>query len=116
MHVVDCMCMCNGFNFKLDIINYNKSLYYYLCTHCIIIHTHTHNMSGAIAYSNSYFGHHSLPSNIYFNCFGNESSLSSCQSSTTTCNFANTAGVYCKGDVISGKLLTKIQLSYLKIN
>ena len=69
-------------------------------------HTHTHT-SGAIAYPNSYFGHHSLPSNTYFYCFGNESSLSSCQSSTTTCNFANTAGVYCKGDVISGKVVHK---------
>ena len=56
----------------------------------------------ATAYSNSYFGDHLLPAGMYFRCYGNESSLSTCQSSTTTCDFANTAGVYCAGDVITG--------------
>ena len=56
----------------------------------------------AVAYYNSYFGDHPLTYGAYFNCFGNESSLSNCQTSSTSCNFANTAGVFCRGDVITG--------------
>lgn len=53
-------------------------------------------------YSQSYFGDHPIPSGMYFNCFGNETSLSNCQKSTTTCDFANVAGIYCTGDLITG--------------
>ena len=61
---------------------------------------------GANTYSNSYFGDHLFPSGMYFNCFGNESSLSNCQTSTSTsCDFANTAGVYCTGEEITGIIL-----------
>ena len=59
----------------------------------------------AIPYQNSYFGTHLFPSGIYFNCFGNETSLSSCQSSTSSissCGSDDAAGVHCRGDVITG--------------
>ena len=61
-------------------------------------------MPDAIRYLNSYFGVHPFPSTTYFNCFGNETSLSNCQSSTSTslCGSEDAAGVYCKGDVITG--------------
>ena len=39
---------------------------------------------------------------MYFNCSGNETSLNNCQKSTTTCDFADVAGIYCTGDVITG--------------
>ena len=65
-------------------------------------------MSGAIQYQNSYFGVHPFQSTIYFNCFGNETSLASCQSSTSSlisrCGIDDVAGVHCKGDTITGIL------------
>ena len=61
----------------------------------------------AVVYHNSYFGDHllSMTYGVYFNCFGNESSLSHCRTSSTSCNFANTAGVFCKGDEITGMVM-----------
>ena len=61
----------------------------------------------AIQYQNSYFGTHPFPSGNYFNCFGNETSLSSCQSSTSessisSCGSDDAAGVHCRGDIITG--------------
>ena len=64
-----------------------------------------HACTDAVPYLNSYFGDHLFPSGTYFNCFGNESSLADCQTSTTSCNFDNVAGVYCTGDRITGKEL-----------
>ena len=66
------------------------------------ISMHVTDATDAVHYLNSYFGDHLFPSGIYFNCFGNESSLAGCQTFTTSCNFANVAGVYCTGDVITG--------------
>ena len=65
-------------------------------------------MPGAIRYLNSYFGVHPFRSTIYFNCFGNETSLASCQSSTSSSlcgTIRDTAGVHCKGDTITGIIL-----------
>ena len=60
---------------------------------------------GAVNYHNSYFGNHPIPLGSYFNCYGNESSLSSCQNSTSSCNSVTDAvGVYCTGEVITGNL------------
>lgn len=56
----------------------------------------------AVPYSNSYFGDHLYPSDMYFNCFGNESSLANCQTVTTSCGFESVAGVCCAGQVITG--------------
>ena len=53
----------------------------------------------------AYFGEgiNSYVSNFY--CYGNESQLTDCQYSTTTCSRSFTAGVQCLGDVISGQAL-----------
>ena len=66
----------------------------------------THTYTDAARYQSSYFGAHPFPSSVYFNCFGNESLLSSCQStsSSSPCNSGYVAGVHCKGDVITGTL------------
>ena len=56
----------------------------------------------AVVYYNSYFGAHPFPLGMYFNCFGNETSLSSCQSASTSCLSDDVAGVHCKGAVITG--------------
>ena len=59
--------------------------------------------AGAVRYRSSYFGVHPFQSDIYFNCFGNESSLSSCQSSTySSCGSEDAAGVHCRGELITG--------------
>ena len=60
--------------------------------------------AGAIAYQNSYFGDRPIHLSTYYNCFGNESSLSNCRtSSTSSCDSVrDAAGVNCKGDVITG--------------
>ena len=66
------------------------------------MHVSYYYYSEARTYSNSYFGDHPIPYGMYFNCFGNETSLNSCQKSATTCDFANVAGIHCTGDVITG--------------
>lgn len=79
--------------------------YKYMVTWAYRLLNYQYFMSGAIQYSNSYFGAHPFPSTTYFNCFGNETSLSNCQSSTSTssqCGSEDAAGVHCKGDVITG--------------
>ena len=60
----------------------------------------------AARYQSSYFGAHPFPSSIYFNCFGNESVISNCPSTSLSspCNSGYVAGVHCKGDVITGIL------------
>ena len=69
---------------------------------------------GAIGYHN--LGVHPFPSTVYFNCFGNESSLSSCRSSSTSsCRSDNTAGVFCRGEVITSKNQSKIVLFNEKV-
>ena len=56
--------------------------------------------TGASAYRNSF---HPFPLGSYYNCFGNESSLSDCQStSSSSCDSNDAARVYCGGDVITG--------------
>ena len=64
-------------------------------------------MSGVVQYQNSYFGAHPFPSTIYFNCFGNETSLAHCLSLTSSSQYVcgtskDAAGVHCKGEVITG--------------
>ena len=66
-----------------------RSMYVKLCAEVVV-------------YSQSYFGDHPIPSGLYFDCFGNETSLNDCQKPTTTCDFANVAGVYCTGNIITG--------------
>lgn len=39
---------------------------------------------------------------MYFSCFGNESSLSACQSSMWPCRSSDVAGVQCRGEVVTG--------------
>ena len=58
--------------------------------------------TGAFPYLDSYIGDHSLQSGIQFSCLGDETSLADCQTSTTSCNSAKLAGVYCAGNVITG--------------
>lgn len=67
-------------------------------------------------YSNSYFGDHPVTYGMYFNCFGNETSLNRCQKSTTTCDFANVAGIYCIGDVVAGTVCMMLYLSNYKFS
>ena len=56
--------------------------------------------TGASAYHNSF---HPFPLGSYYNCFGNESSLSDCRStSSSSCDRNDAARVYCRGDVITG--------------
>ena len=69
----------------------------------ITLQCHVH--ADAARYQNSYFGVHPFPSSVYFNCFGNESVLSSCQSPSTSCRSDDVAGVYCKGDIITGTII-----------
>ena len=84
---------------QVDLALCNYTLLYSSCDQ----QYYDNNISGAIAYQNSYFGDHLHPSDNYFSCIGDEFSLSSCMNFTySTCNFANTAGVYCRGDVILG--------------
>ena len=60
-------------------------------------------LTDAINYRNSYFGDHKYQSDVYFNCFGNETSLANCQSSTSSsCGSTDAAGVHCRGEVITG--------------
>ena len=66
-----------------------------------------------ILYYNSYFGVHPFPSDMYFNCFGNETSLSSCRSTSTLCRSDDVAGVYCKGDIITGIILSYYTFIYI---
>ena len=74
-------------------------------------------LADAIRYQNSYFGVHPFQSDIYFNCFGNESSLSSCQSSTySSCGSEDAAGVYCKGELIIGTLIYGESLHYAHVS
>ena len=56
----------------------------------------------AVPYVNSYFGKHKYQSGQYFNCFGNESSLANCHSSTSSS--CDTAGIHCRGEIITGTL------------
>ena len=47
--------------------------------------------------------YHPFPLGVYFNCFGNESSLKDCHATgTLLCNSENTAGVQCTGDEVAG--------------
>ena len=63
--------------------------------------------AGASVY---YSSDHLFPLGSYFNCFGNETSLSSCQSLTSSsCDSNNAAGVHCRGDVITGTCKTIVQ-------
>ena len=40
---------------------------------------------------------------VYFNCFGNESSLADCRATgTLLCNSDNIAGVQCAGEIVAG--------------
>ena len=58
----------------------------------------------AIQYQYSHFGAHLFPLGSYYNCFGNESSLSGCRSHSSPCRSDDVAGVHCKGDQITGIL------------
>jgi hypothetical protein len=72
-------------------------------------HTYMYVYTDTVQYRNSYFGIHPYPSSIYFNCFGNESMLSNCQSPSlsSSCGSDDIAGVHCKGDVITGIVSTQ---------
>ena len=93
-------------NDTLDLPVCPKSLsYIHACPICVFNY-----VAEVRTYSNSYFGDHPITYGMYFNCFGNETSLNSCQKSTTPCDFANVAGIYCAGDVVAG---TVCMMSYL---
>ena len=70
----------------------------------------------AVVYHNSYFGDHQLTYGVYFNCFGNESSLYYCQTSSTSCDFANAAGVFCRGDEITGTAIILLDYNQVSVN
>ena len=47
--------------------------------------------------------YHPFPLSVYFNCIGNESSLTDCQATgTLQCTFNNIARVQCAGDMVTG--------------
>ena len=63
----------------------------------------------AVPYQNSYFRDHKYQSGIYFNCFGNENSLASCRSFTSSsCDEDDAAGVHCRGEIITGIIEARI--------
>ena len=71
----------------------------------------------AVPYQNSYFGDHKYQSGITFNCFGNESSLASCRSSTSSsCDKDNAAGVHCRGEIITGSYADREIHNYIAIH
>ena len=97
-------------NDTLDLPVCPKSLLYiHACPICMFNY-----VAEVSTYSNSYFGDHPITYGMYFNCFGNETSLNSCQKSTTTCDFANVAGIYCTGDVVTGTVCMMLYLSNYK--
>ena len=65
---------------------------------------------GAEELNSAYFGEglNSGVSNFY--CYGNESQLTNCQHSDSTCGRSYTAGVRCLGDVIPGQSLRLIHI------
>ena len=78
----------------------------YIVPYYANVHLNIMTILGAIGYQNSYFGAHPFPSITYFSCFGNETSLSNCRSSTSSsCRSDNTAGVHCRGEIITGKVI-----------
>jgi hypothetical protein len=59
--------------------------------------------AAAVALPRSVSMHHPFPLGVYFNCFGNESSLTDCRATgTLLCTFNNTARVRCAGEMVTG--------------
>ena len=60
----------------------------------------------AAPYHDAYFGLGVNPNVTRFRCYGNESGLLDCLHSTESCSVFDTAGVHCRGKVVSGKWVT----------
>ena len=70
----------------------------------VISFTYMHVCAGAdILLPCSFSVYHPFPLGVYFNCVGNESSLTDCRAAgTLLCTFNNTARVQCAGETVTG--------------
>ena len=72
----------------------------------VIFFTNMHAYAAAdILLPRSFSVYYPFPLGIYFNCIGNESSLTDCRTAgTLLCSFNNIARVRCAGETVTGTI------------